>query len=92
MTCSNYYLIVLTWHLALIHPAIGLQDIWLPINYIYYSFLTKFRRICISLNHIIYSIIFLLVIVIIEANNFILYQIMADKQAFIIYDVLIISM
>ena len=32
MTCSNYYLIVLTWNLAPIHPAIGLQDI-IPINY-----------------------------------------------------------
>ena len=33
MTCSNYYLIVLTWNLAPIHPDVGLQDIWLPINY-----------------------------------------------------------
>ena len=33
MTCSNYYLIALTWNLAPIHPAVGLQDIWLPINY-----------------------------------------------------------
>ena len=32
MTCSNYYLIVLTWNLAPIHPAVGLQDI-IPINY-----------------------------------------------------------
>ena len=33
MTCSNYYLIVLTWNLLPIHPAVCLQDIWLPINY-----------------------------------------------------------
>ena len=33
MTCSNYYLSVLTWNLSTIHPAVGLQDIWLPINY-----------------------------------------------------------
>ena len=33
MTCSNYYLIVLTWNLSPIHPAVCLQDIWLPISY-----------------------------------------------------------